>query len=34
MLGTGVRIGEVLAVLWYQIDLNAGTVKITTIPNA
>ena len=29
MLGTGVRIGESLAVLWHQIDLDAGTVKIT-----
>jgi integrase len=28
-LGTGVRIGEALAVLWNQIDLNAGTVEIT-----
>ncbi|TCO15718.1 hypothetical protein EV652_12191 [Kribbella steppae] len=29
MLGTGVRIGESLAVLWSQIDLEAGTVVIT-----
>ena len=29
MLGTGVRIGEALAVLWHQIDLEAGTVHIT-----
>ncbi|TCC38868.1 helix-turn-helix domain-containing protein [Kribbella speibonae] len=29
MLGTGVRIGEALAVHWHQIDLDAGTVKIT-----
>jgi integrase len=29
MLGTGVRIGEALAVLWNQIDLEAGTVEIT-----
>jgi integrase len=29
MLGTGVRIGESLAVLWHQIDLEAGTVEIT-----
>ncbi|TDX03532.1 helix-turn-helix domain-containing protein [Kribbella sp. VKM Ac-2566] len=29
MLGTGVRIGESLAVLWSQIDLEAGTVEIT-----
>jgi integrase len=29
MLGTGVRIGEALAVLWAQVDLDAGTVKIT-----
>ncbi|MFD3400067.1 helix-turn-helix domain-containing protein [Kribbella sp. NPDC058693] len=29
MLGTGVRIGESLAVLWNQIDLEAGTVNIT-----
>jgi hypothetical protein len=29
MLGTGVRIGEALAVLWHQIDLEAGTVQIT-----
>ena len=29
MLGTGVRIGEALAVLWHQIDLDAGTVEIT-----
>jgi integrase len=25
MLGTGVRIGEALAILWHQIDLDAGT---------
>ncbi len=29
MLGTGVRIGEALAVLWHQVDLEAGTVEIT-----
>lgn len=29
MLGTGVRIGEALAVLWHQIDLDAGAVQIT-----
>jgi len=29
MLGTGVRIGESLAVLWFQVDLEAGTVEIT-----
>ncbi|WP_130445323.1 tyrosine-type recombinase/integrase [Kribbella rubisoli] len=29
MLGTGVRIGEALAVLWNQADLESGTVKIT-----
>jgi integrase len=29
MLGTGVRIGEALAVLWSQVDLEAGTVDIT-----
>ncbi|MEV6894793.1 helix-turn-helix domain-containing protein [Kribbella sp. NPDC051137] len=29
MLGTGVRIGEALAVLWHQVDLEAGTVQIT-----
>ncbi|WP_328522632.1 helix-turn-helix domain-containing protein [Kribbella sp. NBC_00359] len=29
MLGTGVRIGEALAVLWHQINLETGTVKIT-----
>lgn len=29
MLATGVRIGEALAVLWNQIDLEAGTVEIT-----
>ncbi|MEV6415652.1 tyrosine-type recombinase/integrase [Kribbella sp. NPDC051718] len=29
MLGTGVRIGEALAVLWSQIDLDTGTVDIT-----
>lgn len=29
MLGTGVRIGESLAVTWSQIDLEAGTVDIT-----
>ncbi|TCC36278.1 helix-turn-helix domain-containing protein [Kribbella speibonae] len=29
MLGTGVRIGEALAVLWNQVDLEAGTVEIT-----
>jgi integrase len=29
MLGTGVRIGESLAVLWSQVDLEAGSVEIT-----
>ena len=29
MLGTGARIGETLAVLWSQIDLDAATVDIT-----
>ncbi|MDX2969002.1 tyrosine-type recombinase/integrase [Kribbella solani] len=29
MLGTGVRIGESLAVLWSQVDLEAGTVEVT-----
>jgi integrase len=29
ILGTGVRIGEALAVLWNQIDLETGTVEIT-----
>ena len=29
MLATGVRIGEALAVLWHQVDLEAGTVEIT-----
>ncbi|MET7280065.1 tyrosine-type recombinase/integrase [Kribbella sp. NPDC005582] len=29
MLGTGVRIGEALAVTWSQVDLEAGTVEIT-----
>ncbi|MEV5967225.1 helix-turn-helix domain-containing protein [Kribbella sp. NPDC051952] len=29
MLGTGVRIGESLAVLWSQADLEAGTIEIT-----
>ncbi|NIK61460.1 helix-turn-helix domain-containing protein [Kribbella shirazensis] len=29
MLATGVRIGEALAVLWNQVDLDAGTVEIT-----
>ncbi len=29
MLGTGVRIGESLAVTWSQVDLDAGTVEIT-----
>ena len=29
MLGTGVRIGEALAVLWSQADLDTGKVKIT-----
>ncbi|MFG1629007.1 helix-turn-helix domain-containing protein [Kribbella sp. NPDC049227] len=29
MLGAGVRIGESLAVLWSQVDLEAGTVEIT-----
>jgi integrase len=29
MLGTGVRIGEAMAALWHQVDLEAGTVHIT-----
>ncbi|MFI6833640.1 helix-turn-helix domain-containing protein [Kribbella sp. NPDC050241] len=29
MLGTGVRIGEALAVLWHQVNLEAGRVEIT-----
>lgn len=29
MLGTGVRIGEALAIDWCQVDLDAGTVDIT-----
>lgn len=29
MLATGVRIGEALAVLWSQVDLEAGTVEFT-----
>ncbi len=29
MLGTGVRIGEALAVLWHQVNLETGTVEIT-----
>jgi len=29
MLGTGVRIGESLAILWSQVDLEAGTIEIT-----
>jgi integrase len=29
MLGTGARIGEALAVLWSQVDLETGKVKIT-----
>ncbi|MGW6195537.1 helix-turn-helix domain-containing protein [Kribbella sp. NPDC055110] len=29
MLATGVRIGEALAVLWHQVDLEAGTVEFT-----
>ena len=28
MLGTGVRIGETLAVSWAEVDLVAGTVRI------
>lgn len=30
MLATGVRIGEALAVIWSQVDLEAGTVQITS----
>jgi len=30
MLATGVRIGEALAVVWSQVDFEAGTVKITS----
>lgn len=30
MLATGVRIGEALAALWSQVDLQAGTVRITS----
>jgi hypothetical protein len=29
MLGTRVRIGESFAVLWSQVDLDAGTVDVT-----
>ncbi|MBP2355973.1 integrase [Kribbella aluminosa] len=29
MLATGVRIGEALAVLWHQVDLETGAVEIT-----
>src|SRR5689334_2355432 len=29
MLGTGVRIGEALAVLWHQVNLETGTAEIT-----
>ena len=32
MVGTGVRIGEALAVLWSQVDLEAGTVSPTPSP--
>ncbi|TQS40046.1 site-specific integrase [Cryptosporangium phraense] len=31
MLAIGVRIGEALAVLWSEVDLNAGTVEITSM---
>lgn len=30
MLATGVRIGEALAVVWSEVDFEAGTVKITS----
>ena len=30
MLATGVRIGEALAVIWSDVDLDAGTVEITS----
>ena len=30
MLATGVRIGEALAVVWSQVDFEAGTVQITS----
>lgn len=30
MLATGVRIGEALGVIWEQVDLEAGTVQITS----
>lgn len=30
MLATGVRSGEALAVMWSQVDLDAGTVQITS----
>lgn len=30
MLATGVRIGEALGVIWSQVDLEAGTVQITS----
>lgn len=30
MLATGVRIGEALAVVWSQVDFEAGTVRITS----
>ena len=29
MLATGVRVGEALAVMWDQINLDAATVEIT-----
>ncbi|HEX6486195.1 MAG TPA: site-specific integrase [Nocardioidaceae bacterium] len=30
MLATGVRIGEALAMIWSDVDFNAGTVRITS----
>ena len=30
MLGTGVRIGEALAVIWSEVDLDHGTFEITS----
>ena len=29
MIGTGVRIGEALAVDWSEVDLSAGTVDVS-----
>ena len=30
MLATGLRIGEVVAVLWSEVDLEVGTVAVTS----